>query len=144
VRKRPTGQPRPKLVRRPLHAFDGGRARAPQGHRAADRVYQELAALLAGQVAVWTREHDPAQKVTAAATSPGVGHCQGDGVGDVLGISVRQAPTSLCFIQQYSLSPVEHAFEIAKHAVAWIVRSMDGGQAQDGAGNGMVQDHALN
>jgi type IV secretory pathway VirB9-like protein len=25
VRKRPTDQPRPKLVRRPLHAFDDGR-----------------------------------------------------------------------------------------------------------------------
>src|SRR5215468_12516194 len=31
----------------------------------ADRVYQELAALLPGQVAVWTREHDPSQRVTA-------------------------------------------------------------------------------
>jgi hypothetical protein len=31
----------------------------------ADKVYQEMAALLPGKVAVWTREHDPAQKVTA-------------------------------------------------------------------------------
>jgi superfamily II DNA or RNA helicase len=30
----------------------------------ADRVYKELAAVLPGQAAVWTREHNPAQKVT--------------------------------------------------------------------------------
>jgi hypothetical protein len=32
----------------------------------ADQVYRELAALLPGKVAVWTREHDTAQKVEAS------------------------------------------------------------------------------
>jgi hypothetical protein len=39
--------------------------------------------------------------VIDAATGPDVGHCQGDGVSDILDVSVRHAPVGFSFIQQY-------------------------------------------